>query len=342
MVGKTEGIVGRKIHQRDTCPAADTRRTQAWQAARGHAVSTSLQLFELFEFGGAEALEAVDHERLARRDDVGSSPASPKRGQRAVAAVGVCRRGSSAQGGNNPASRLVQIAHSRSAELVAVPAATGFAVGAPVSSEASRRATGTPVGVGRHHFASACATTAHHLVVLGVRSDDERPTVGDAMVLRLRPGTVDAVASLPTVGRTLAASGAGLFVVDVNDVLWSVRPDSEPVELRYGIRALANHGIVVDSDGGVWRCTCDGTAQSWGTVAGAHLLGPVTEDRAIVGTTDGRVVEVDANGRQRELLSVGANITALSSSLPMVVAAGKRVVTVDEHGTQQSFTVPHE
>ncbi len=162
------------------------------------------------------------------------------------------------------------------------------------------------------------------------------------MVLRLRPGTVEAVASLPTVGRSLAACDAGLLVVDVNDVLWSVRPDSEPVELRYGTRALANHGIVVDSDGGVWRCNSDGTAQSWGTVAGAHLLGPVTEERAIVGTSDGRVVEVDASGRQRELFSLGAGITALSPSLPLVAAAGKRVVAVDELGVQQSFTVPHD
>lgn len=180
-------------------------------------------------------------------------------------------------------------------------------------------------------------------MVLGVRTDDERPTVGDAMVLRLRPGTIEAMATLPTAGRAIAACDAGLLVVDANDVLWSVRPDSEPVELRCGVRALANHGIVVDTAGGVWRCSNDGTdAQSWGTVVGAHLLGPVSEDRAIVGTTDGRVVEVDASGRQRELLSLGASITALSSSGPLVVAAGKRVIVVDEHGAQQTFAVPHE
>lgn len=215
-------------------------------------------------------------------------------------------------------------------------------MGAPVSSEASRRATGTPVGVGRHHFASVCASTAQHLLVLGVRTDDERPTVGDAMVLRLRPGTIDAVAALPAAGRGIAACDAGLLVVDVNDVLWSVRPDADPVELRFGIRAVANHGIVVDTDGGVWRCASDGTAQAWGTVPGAQVIGPVAEDRAIVGTADGRVVEVDACGRQRELLSLGASISALSPSLPLVAAAGKRVVAIDEHGAQQAFTVPHD
>lgn len=215
-------------------------------------------------------------------------------------------------------------------------------MGAPVSSEASRRATGTPVGVGRHHFASACASTAHHLVVLGVRSDDERPTVGDAMVLRLRPGSIEAIATLPAAGRTIAACDAGLLVVDVNDVLWSVRPDSEPAELRFGIRALSSHGIVVDSDGGVWRCSSDGTQAFFGAVAGAQVLGPVAEDRAIVGTIDGRVVEVDASGRQRELLTLPTPITALSPSWPLVVASGKRVVVVDEAGAQQSFAVPHD
>ncbi len=215
-------------------------------------------------------------------------------------------------------------------------------MGAPVSSEASRRVTGTPVGVGRHHFASACATTAQDVIVLGVRSDDECPTVGDAMVLRLRPGHVDAVATLPTAGRAIAVGDVGLFVVDANDVLWLVRPDTDPLELRQGICALANHGIVVDTDGGVWRCGHADTAHFWGTVAGAHLLGPVTTDGAIVGTSDGRVVEVDASGRQRELLAVGTSIDALSPSLPLVVATGKRVIVLDEHAAPQSFTLPHD
>jgi hypothetical protein len=215
-------------------------------------------------------------------------------------------------------------------------------VGAPVSSEASRRATGTPVGVGRHHFASVCASTTKTLIVLGVRTDDERPTVGDAIVLRLQPGRMDAVVSLPTAGRMIAACDAGLLVVDANDVLWSVQAHSDPVEVGSSIRAIANHGVVIDNNGGVWRYSCDGTAVSWGTIPGAHVLGHTTSTTAIVGTADGRVVEIEANGNQQELLSVGISISALSPSQPLVVGTGKRVIVVDAGGAQQTFSVPHE
>jgi hypothetical protein len=215
-------------------------------------------------------------------------------------------------------------------------------VGAPVSSEASRRVTGTPVGVGRHHFASACASTTQTLIVLGVRSDDERPTVGDATVLRLRPGSMEAVVSLPTAGRAIAACDGGLLVVDAHDALWSVEPNRTPVELCGGVRAVANDGVVIDNNGGVWRYSCDGTAASWGIIPGAHLVGHTTSTTAIVATTDGRVVEIEANGHQRELLAVGTSISALSPSLPLVVGTGKRVIVVDERGAQQAFSLPHD
>ncbi len=215
-------------------------------------------------------------------------------------------------------------------------------MGAPVSSEASRRVTGAPVGVGRHHFASACASTTHTLIVLGVRTDDERPTVGDAIVLRLQPGSMDAVVSLSTAGRAIAACDVGLLVVDANDVLWSVEQKHDPVELCSGVRAIANHGVVIDNNGGVWRYSLDGTATSWGTIRGAGVLGQVTSTTAIVGTADGRVVEIDARGNQRVLLSVGTSISALSPSQPLVVGTGKRVIVVDERGAQQTFSVPHE
>lgn len=73
-----------------------------------------------------------------------------------------------------------------------------------------------------HRFASACARDLNDIFVVGVRFDDDEPGMGDSLVVRLRPGRVEAVAAISGIARTIGFCGNDVVVLDDGNALRNV------------------------------------------------------------------------------------------------------------------------
>jgi len=209
-------------------------------------------------------------------------------------------------------------------------------VSAPVSPDTSRRASGSSVTT--HRFAGAVAVGIDDVVVLGVRADDDDPRFGDSLLLRLRPGHVDVVASLPWPARAISALPDGRFlVVDAVDSLYVVDGHTAPVLLRSGVRAL-HDGVILGHDGDVSRAIVARGAVFLlprGHVDGARVLGSTTTPGTIlIGAVDGSVVELDEQGQERwraaplDASSTGAPVDAVALVDGVIAIAAGRCLQV--------------
>ena len=173
---------------------------------------------------------------------------------------------------------------------------------APVRIDTTHRASGS-VSASNHRFAGAIVVGVDDVVVLGVRHDDEDHRVGDSLLLRLQPGRVDVVASLPWPAKAISALVDGRFlVVDGADSLHVVDSHAGPVLLRSGVRALRD-GVVLGHDGDVARAVCDAgvvVLVPCGHVDGGAVIGTSTTPGTIlIGARNGSVVELGEAGEER-------------------------------------------
>ncbi len=156
----------------------------------------------------------------------------------------------------------------------------------------------------RHRYADAVVVEGiDDVIALCVRSDEDDPRRGDAVLLRLRPGRSDVVASVPWPARAVSVLGDGRFlVVDLADSVHVVDADrgGPPVLLRSGVRAVRGE-IVLAHDGQVLQARSVGdevVLSVVGQVAGGCVLGASSADRVVVGTVGGSVVELDHHGHE--------------------------------------------
>ncbi|MDP2341346.1 MAG: hypothetical protein Q8O67_10330 [Deltaproteobacteria bacterium] len=144
-----------------------------------------------------------------------------------------------------------------------------------------------------HRFAGACARSLADVTVLGVRYDDDDHKVGDTLVVRVRPGRLDPLASIGGPARAIACHPTEDVVVVVDDrgVLRSLDGTSlltgvlDLCEDRVGHRLLA-----LQEDGAVVDVV---TGQQLVQVAGARSIrgGVVIAAEAVVGFDGSRLHE---------------------------------------------------
>jgi hypothetical protein len=142
-----------------------------------------------------------------------------------------------------------------------------------------------------HRYAGATGTSITKLLVVGVRCDDDDPSIGDATLFTMRPGRADAVARIPFPVVSLGSSGDAVLLLDGHGRLW--RTDSAAVD------ATAKAVSVVDEAGpdvvqvvGPWVRRRDGTVVR---VDDAGAVVAITTGARVIGQADhGVVVAVEA------------------------------------------------
>ena len=103
-----------------------------------------------------------------------------------------------------------------------------------------------------HRFAGACGRGVSDIHVLGVRYDDDDHKIGDTLVVRMRPGRLEAVTAMSGPARCIACLGKEVVVVDDGGALRTLdgRVLLEGVvdlcDQRTRLLALTEGGAVVD------------------------------------------------------------------------------------------------
>ncbi|HEY1100364.1 MAG TPA: hypothetical protein VGF99_15605 [Myxococcota bacterium] len=152
-----------------------------------------------------------------------------------------------------------------------------------------------------HRYAAVVADGVDDVIALCVRRDDDDHKKGDSLLLRLRPGRADVVATLPFVARAVSRAGHDerrFLVVDAADSLFVVVAGvGAPTLLRSGVRDLKD-GVVLGADGSIARVVDDDEGRvvlaPRGSVAGAVVVGTTTTPGTILlGCADGSVVEIE-------------------------------------------------
>ena len=83
-----------------------------------------------------------------------------------------------------------------------------------------------------HRYAGAAARSLDDIVAVGVRFDDDDPSFGESLAVRLRPGRVEAIAPVSGPVRAVAYAGRDVVVVDHKGVLKKLSGEVLPEGVR--------------------------------------------------------------------------------------------------------------
>ena len=145
-----------------------------------------------------------------------------------------------------------------------------------------------------HRYAGATGTSITKLLVVGVRCDDDDPSIGDATLFTMRPGRADAVARIPFPVVSLGSSGDAVLLLDGTGRLW--RTDSAGVGAT--AKATATASAVDEAGPDVVQLMGSCARRRDGTVVRVDDAGAVvaiTTGARVIGQADhGVVVAVEA------------------------------------------------
>lgn len=185
-------------------------------------------------------------------------------------------------------------------------------VSAPLASKKSRSVL--RAGSLTHRYAGATGVSITNLLVVGVRCDDDDPSIGDATLFTMRPGRADAVARIPFPVVSVGSSGDAVLLLDGHGRLW--RTDA------VGATAIAS---AVDEAGpdvvqvvGSWVRRRDGTVVR---VDDAGGLVAISTGARVIGQADHGVVVAVESLSSGGLVAVGRDgvgVAQWRTTLPVV------------------------
>lgn len=191
-------------------------------------------------------------------------------------------------------------------------------MGAPTSQASSLpRATRGKIRSVAHRFAGACAHDLSDVFALGVRYDDDDPTSGESLVVRLRPGRIDAIVVVGGPGRAIGfvghrTPGESLCVLDDRGALRTTRGDV----ILDGVADIHDDGqrlLALQGDNIVDVAT---------KATVARIAGAVSLRGGVVRTTRG-VCDLDGN------VLVGGVVDCAASSDGSLAWVRGRTLTID-------------
>ncbi len=165
-----------------------------------------------------------------------------------------------------------------------------------------------------HRYAGATGTSITRLLVVGVRCDDDDPSIGDATLFTMRPGRADAVARIPFPVVSVGHSGDAVLLLDGAGRLW--RTDSAAVDATAS--AIDEAGPDVVQVVGPWVRRRDGTVVR---VDDAGAVVAVTTGARVIGQADHGVVVAVESLSSGGLVAVGRDgvgVEQWRTTLPVV------------------------
>ncbi len=195
----------------------------------------------------------------------------------------------------------------------AAPREKGRAKARPTTSRGSRDTHSRAVA---HRFAGACARSLDDVIAIGVRFDDDDAGYGETLVVRLRPGRMEALGSIRGPSQAVALLGGDPVVLDAGGALRNLAGDA----LLGGVADI--HGDVQHASGAAQPrllALCgDDIVDVENRVTVARVAGALSVRGGVVRTADG-VVDLDGNVRV-----VGAvDAAAVDAAGTLAFARGK-------------------
>lgn len=174
-----------------------------------------------------------------------------------------------------------------------------------------------------HRFAGAAARSLDDIVAVGVRFDDDDPSFGESLAVRLRPGRIEPIAPISGPVKTVALLQRDVVVVDHRGVLKKVTGEAllEGVKDLHddGQRLLALQGddvVDVASRATVARVK-DAVSLKGGLVRAAHGVFDLDGVRVVDGAVDAVSRAVLSGGGVDVAVARGKVLTVNNKQLPL-------------------------
>ena len=167
---------------------------------------------------------------------------------------------------------------------------------APLASKKSRSVL--RAGSLTHRYAGATGTSITNLLVVGVRCDDDDPSIGDATLFTMRPGRADAMARIPFPVVSLGSSGDAVLLLDGHGRLWR----TDAVDATASVSAVDEAGPDVVQVVGPWVRRRDGTVVR---VDDAGAVVAITTGARVIGQAEHGVVVAVESRSSGGLVAVG-------------------------------------